>query len=59
MQCPYCRTQYTMEQPCFCQSLVTTKKTEPDNAPGTQKAQTSGDYPEPAWAAADLLSAAI
>lgn len=37
MLCPYCRTRYTMEQPCFCQPPLATPEAEPDNAPGTQK----------------------
>jgi hypothetical protein len=37
MLCPYCRTQYTLEQPCFCQPPLPAQEAKPDNAPGMQK----------------------
>jgi hypothetical protein len=37
MLCPYCRTQYTLEQPCFCQPSLATQEAKPENAPGTQE----------------------
>jgi hypothetical protein len=30
MLCPYCRIEYTAEQPCFCQPPATTQKAEPE-----------------------------
>jgi hypothetical protein len=37
MLCPYCRTQYTLEQPCFCQPSLATQEARPDNAPAAQR----------------------
>ena len=37
MLCPYCRTRYTLEQPCFCQPPLTTRVAEPGKAPRPQK----------------------
>lgn len=40
MLCPYCRIEYTAEEPCFCQSPATTQQTKP----ATSKSQGPKGY---------------